>query len=187
MIDKKLLKINTPFTKAFAHVGISDFEIACQFIKHLPYQRNIDKDDFFCVFNDQGGTCSTKHALLQRFSAELGINSKLILGIFNMNAQNTPAISAVLQKHHLKEMPEAHTYLKINEQISDFTNKNSTPENFMQDLLQEIEIHPDQITDFKVEYHKKFLENYLKENPQINYSLEEFWQIREECIAALQQ
>ena len=53
--------------------------------------------------------------------------------------------------------------------------------------MEEIEIQPSQITDFKVEYHKNYLEKYLQQDPEIKYSLQEFWQIREECIAVLQQ
>lgn len=168
-------------------MGIFDFEKACEFVKNLPYQRNKNKESIFCVLEDQGGTCSTKHALLKRLADENNLQEvKLILGIFKMNSQNAPKILGVLQKYDLKEMPEAHNYLKFKNEIQDFTARNSKPEDFVNDLVEEIEIQPKQTTDFKGEYHKNFLENYLQKNPQINYSPEEFWQIREECIAALQ-
>lgn len=182
----RVLDSNFPISRKFTDLGIQNFEGACTFVKNLPYRRNEEKEYIFCVLEDRGGTCSTKHALLQRIATEINIDSRLMLGIFKMNATNTPKISAVLQKYHLKEMPEAHNYLKINDQIRDFTNTDSSPQNFIPDLLQEIEIQPDQITDFKIDYHQKFLEKYLRRNPQINYSLSAFWKIREECIAALQ-
>lgn len=108
-----------------------------------------------------------------------------MLGIFKMNMRNTPKISPILKKYNLTEMPEAHNYLKIKKQIQDFTEKNSEPENFVQDLIQEIEISPNQITTFKIDYLKKFLQKYLEDNLHIPYSLSEFWRIREECIATL--
>ena len=172
----------------FLELGLHDFQSAAFFIKNLPYKRNIDKLDSLCVFNDSGGTCSTKHALLKNLAIENNFNDlQLMLGIFKMNSTNMPKISTVLYKYNLQEMPEAHNYLKYQNEIIDCTRKNSSAADFIDDLEEEIEIHPSQITDFKIQYHQKFLTNYLQENPQISYSTQEFWKIREECIAALQQ
>lgn len=169
-------------------MGISDFEEACEFVKNLPYKRNSNKENIFCILEEEGGTCSTKHALLKRVADENKIRGViLMLGIFKMNSQNTPKIANVLQKYDLREMPEAHNYLKFKNEIHDFTTRNSKPEDFIHDLVEEIEIQPDQITHFKVEYHKNFLRNYLRQNPHLKYSPEELWQIRQKCIAALQQ
>lgn len=175
-------------SESFRKMGIGTFEDAVNYIKDLPYKRNPNKHNPLCVFVDNGGTCSTKHALLKRLAEENSIhNVKLMLGIFKMTATNTPKIASVLKEYSLKEIPEAHNYLKINDRIFDFTRRNSKPEDFVDDLLEEIQIQPEQITDFKVGFHKNFIQQYLKENPQISYTLEEFWRIREECIAALQQ
>lgn len=169
-------------------VQFNTFEEVCLNIQNLPYKRNNNKENIFCVIEDQGGTCSTKHAFLKYYADKNKIeNIKLIVGIFKMDSQNTPKISKILEKYHLKEIPEAHNYLKINNKIHDYTRRNSKPEDFINDLIEEIEIEPSQITTFKVEYHQKFIEKYLKENPEIPYSAQEFWQIREECISALQQ
>lgn len=158
------------------------------YVKNLPYRRNIDRNNIFCPLNEQRGTCSTKHALLKFVADESGIeNVKLVLGVFSMNAVNTPKIAAVLKYYQLSEIPEAHNYLKIDSEIYDFTRRGSRPENFVGDLLTEIEVSPLQLNDFKVQYHQKYLEEYLKEKNEIPYSLVEFWQIREECIAALQK
>lgn len=172
----------------FLKLGLNDFQSASLFIKNLPYKRNSDKLNSLCVFDDSGGTCSTKHALLKNLALENNFkNLKLMLGIFKMNSTNTPRISPVLNKYNLHEIPEAHNYLKYQNEIIDCTRKNFGAADFINDLAEEIEIQPSQITDFKVQYHQKFLENYLQENPHIPYSLHEFWKIREECIAALQQ
>jgi len=177
-------KISTTFLE----LGIDDFHSALLFIKNLPYKRNIDKSNSLCVFNDSGGTCSTKHALLKNLALENNFNDlQLMLGIFKMNSINTPKISSVLDKYKLQEMPEAHNYLKYQNEIIDCTRKNSSAADFINDLIEEVEIQPSQITDFKIQYHQKFLTNYLQENPQIPYSIDEFWKIREECITALQQ
>lgn len=109
-----------------------------------------------------------------------------MLGIFNMNPKNTAKISKVLKKYNLTEMPEAHNYLKVGENYLDFTRKNSTPEDFLQDLVQEIEILPQQTIEFKTNYHQTYLKQYLEKHPEIPYNYQKFWQIREECITELQ-
>lgn len=164
------------------------FSETCNHIANLPYKRNKNKFDISCVVKDNGGTCSTKHAFLKDYADKNGVeNVQLILGIFLMKAYYSPKLIPVLEKYGLKEMPEAHNYLKINSKIHDFTTSKSKPEDFINDLVDEIEIQPNQITDFKVQYHKDFLEKYLQQNSEIPYTLDEFWQIREECIEALQK
>ena len=53
------------------------------------------------------------------------------------------------------------------------------------DLLEETDITPDQITDYKVNYHRTFLQRWLVLHPEIPFTLQEYWRIREACITAL--
>ena len=53
------------------------------------------------------------------------------------------------------------------------------------DILIEIAIDTDQIGDWKKQYHQSVLEEWLKRD-QLDYTLEELWRIRENCIAALE-
>jgi hypothetical protein len=70
-----------------------DFNSASEFIRNLPYRRNLNKDNLATVFTDNCGTCSTKHALLKKLAEENQQSDfKLILGIFRMNGENTPKI-----------------------------------------------------------------------------------------------
>lgn len=175
-------------SQKFMILGYNDFQAASLFIKNLPYKRNTEKSNILCVLTDFGGTCSTKHALLKNLATENNFTElRLMLGIFKMNSTNTPKISAVLAKYKIEEVPEAHNYLKYKNEITDCNRKNSSPEDFIHDLLVEAEINPSEITDFKIQYHRNFLSHYLQKKPQIPYSIEEFWNIREECILALQQ
>ncbi len=187
MLDFKI-KSHGIVSRQFLELNIASFSGAAAFVKILPYKRNKNKNDELCVLKDHGGTCSTKHALLKKLANENGVEEiKLFLGIFKMNALNTPKISPVLEKYRLLEIAEAHNYLKYKNEILDFTRKNSKPEDFISDLIEELEIQPEQIPDFKVKYHQKFIEKYLRENPQIPFDMKRFWEIREECIAALQK
>lgn len=173
-------------SEKFLGMGITNFKGASQFVRHLPYRRNTDKTDLMTVFNDGYGTCSTKHALLKQLAGENSTGDlQLILCIFKMNARNTPKVTTTLEKHGLDYVPEAHNYLKYQGQILDFTGPGFDPGNYEQDILEETEIMPAQITGFKVAHHRTFLQKWLEETPGIKYSLDELWTIRERCIADL--
>ena len=73
----------------------------------------------------------------------------------------------------------------VDGEIIDCTKQNSSKEDFIADLLEEIEIEPKQITNFKVSYHQAILKNWLLQNPDISFSLADMWIIREKCIADL--
>lgn len=173
-------------SKEFTDRNIVTFKQASLFIRQLAYGRNAEKNNLATVFTDNCGTCSTKHALLKRLADENEFEKvKLIVGLFKMNKKNTPQVSSTLQKYNLEYIPEAHCYLKFEDQIIDLTKLNSKPTDFLDELIEEIEILPEQITDFKVNYHKNYLASWLDKNKQINLSLNELWEIREECIQKL--
>jgi hypothetical protein len=168
--------------------GVSTFVEAQQYIRKLPYKRNQHKDNKEAVFLEHCGTCSTKHAVLKRLAEENRCSKvALYLGIFKMHKKNTPEIATVLDNKKIQYIPEAHNYLRIKGDIVDCTSPTSHAKNFSDDLLQEIEITPDQITKFKVQYHRDFLVNWLELDGALKLSLEELWIIREECIYALQK
>ncbi len=173
-----------PISRAFLDRGITSFYTASAFIHKLPYGRNHDRNDQFTVFTDMRGTCSTKHALLKRLVDENHVRGfELMLGIFRITGSNTPPVAATLNTYHLDHIPEAHTYLRYGDQILDYTTVPSIE--FADDLIVEIEISPEEITDFKIAYHKTYFEEWLARESTIPYSIEELWSIREECIAAL--
>lgn len=180
------IRSNGRISKEFIDRNILTFNQASLFIRQLAYGRNADKNNLASVFTDNCGTCSTKHALLKKLADENNFEKvKLIVGLFKMNKQNTPEVYATLQKNQLEYIPEAHCYLKFEDRIIDVTKINSKPSDFLDDLIEEIEISPEQINDYKVNYHKNYLETWLDNNRQINLTLNEIWKIREQCIQDL--
>lgn len=180
------IKSTGQISKEFIDRNILTFNQATLFVKELAYGRNADKNNLASVFTDNCGTCSTKHALLKKLADENNFETvKLIVGIFRMNKNNTPEISETLLQNNLDFIPEAHCYLKFEDQILDLTKINSNPKDFVDDLIEEIEILPEQITDYKVNYHKNYLVTWLDNNKQINFSLNDIWNIREQCIEDL--
>lgn len=180
------IKSSKRISMEFVKRNILTFKQATLFVKQLGYGRNNDKNNLISVFTDNCGTCSTKHALIKDLAVENNFQElKLIIGIFKMNIKNTPEIAGTFLKHNIDLIPEAHCYLKYEEQIIDLTKINSNPGDFLDDLIEEIEISSNQITDYKVNYHKNFLASWLKNNKKINYKLNEIWNIREQCIQNL--
>jgi hypothetical protein len=110
--------------------------------------------------------------------------NNLLLGIFKMDAEYNSKIENTLIRYKLDYIPEAHNYLKINNEYFDFTLPNAKYEDIKSKLLQEIEIEFNQINSEKVSIHKEFLQNWVTENSE--YGIEEIWKIREECIIDLQ-
>ena len=176
---------NGEVSNEFLKLGILDFKSACKFISLLPYKRNKNKDSLLCIFEDKAGTCSTKHSTLRKLALENNRTEiKLILGIFKMDANYAPKIQKTLKLNNLEYIPEAHNYLKIGNQYLDFTNENSSYSEIENLLLNEIEIEFNEINQKKIEIHKEFLTNWIKDRDQ--YTIEQIWKIREDCISDLQ-
>ena len=173
-------------SNAFLERNITSFYEACLFIGDLPYGRNSNINRLVDLFEEQCGTCSTKHALLKLLAEENNFNGlRLILGMYKMNAINSPKLKVILEQNKLDYLPEAHCYLIYNNQIIDHTNNKSKLTDFSDDFLGEIEINVDEITDLKVTYHKNYLKDWLSKNQLIKYTLSEIWDIREQCIKSL--
>lgn len=174
-------------------LGINNWNELTKYIQNLPYGRNENRKDLSLILTEQKGTCSSKHAFLKKI-AELnkleGI--KLYIGIYKMNHSNTPKIGNVLSENEfdytLDYIPEAHCYLKINGIEHDFTNNTADFEKLRNYILEEIEIEPHQVNEFKVNYHQNFLRKWAENQNKINDSVINFdaiWKIREICIANL--
>lgn len=185
-IENFEIKSKKEISQIFLKNKIDSFLGATNFIKNLPYGRNKDKNDLKTIFEDNCGTCSTKHAVLKVLAEENRKNEIILkLGIFKMNANNTPKIRITLEENNLKYIPEAHNYLTINGKIVDCTHSKSGEDDFVPDLLVEIDIKPSQITNFKVLYHKNYIKNWLEKHSNILLNLEQIWEIREQCIKDL--
>jgi len=163
---------------------MKSFEEIINIVKNLPYGRNSNRHDFSLVLMEKKGSCSSKHAFLKEFADKNNIkNVQLYIGIYKMNESNTN-IGSILSENKISYIPEAHCYLKIDNQYIDATSPNADFEKLRNDIMEEIEIEPYQVADFKVEFHQKFIKNWIVETNQIK-SFDEIWEIREKCIQLL--
>ncbi len=153
-----------------------------------PYGRNSHRSDFLLVLPEERGTCSTKHALLAAVAREQNLLIVLTLGIYEMHERNTPGVGIVLDQHGLSAIPEAHCYLAYQGVRIDITRSGAEPTEPISRFLYEEAIVPEQIGDYKVQLHQRFLCDWIAEKGSpTSLSFAEIWRIREKCIAALAQ
>lgn len=177
-----------PITTFFRKKNIVNFHAAIQFIQQLPYGRNSSKTDLSVLFKEQKGTCSTKHAVLRKLALEHQVKDiQLMLGLYKMNASNTPKVAPVLEQYGLAYLPEAHNYLAFKKQRFDFTVPHSSAIKFEQDILLEFEIEYTEIGTDKIQHHQSYIKEWMKTQNLYPYSFDEIWHIRETCITALSQ
>ena len=184
MMDFKFTS-NGTFTEKLKEYGIRDFQSLLFYVKNLQYGRNANREDLSLVISESKGTCSSKHAYLKAVANENNFSEiKLILGMYKMTEKNTPKISPTLSENNLEYIPEAHCYLKFNDERIDATSATSDFKKIGNDVLEEIEINPNQVSEFKVDYHKEYLKNWLNKQ-NLDFNFEEIWNIREKCIQQL--
>lgn len=175
----------TEISTALKERGVHTFYDAIQWVHHLPYGRVKDPTSLDNVLKEGQGTCSTKHALLKALAEEHAIyDLKLSLAMYAMNDINTPGVGSVLQQYDLPCMFEAHVYLSYNDEIYDYTFPGSENMLWRKSVVIETAIDTDQIGGFKQEYHKAFLTDWIQRAP-LDYTLDQLWTIREQCIKSL--
>lgn len=188
LLDKLLLHSDAgPLSQALAILRFSNASQLTLYLQNLPYTRISDPNDLSLVLSERRGTCSSKHAFLQSVALEQQWEDmSLVLCLFKMNAINTPGIGNGIAEAGLDYIPEAHCYVKYGEQCIDVTRPGASIEKIKQDILLEIEIQPNQVGDWKKDYHKAFIKDWQSQ-AKIPHSFEALWLLREACIASLSQ
>ncbi|AUC15953.1 hypothetical protein BTO06_12675 [Tenacibaculum sp. SZ-18] len=173
-----------PLSKLVKNHGLSTWKEVVDYTKHLSYGRNTNRTDFSLVIKEGKGSCSSKHAFLKALAKENSIDEvELILAIYKMNSTNTK-VGTIINDNGLAYIPEAHCYLKVKVERLDITASDSNFTKLQKAIIEEQTITSEQVADFKIQYHKQFIKNWILET-EIGFSFETIWQIREACIAFL--
>ncbi len=185
-MDQVFFQSTDELTTEIVESGIVTWNDLVRSVQNFHYQRNSNRFDLELVWKERKGTCSSKHAFLKHIAELNNIpNVKLILVFYKMDGQNTPGIEQVLKAHSLNYIPEAHCYLKCNNEILDITNVNSNVENYSNSIIETKEIESVDVIENKILWHRQYLETWMKEC-KIEMTLDELWFIREKCIQALE-
>ncbi len=184
MRDRKIDPLAGSLSSKVYNKGIYSFSDLCQAIRHLAYGRLPGGKGYEYILDLDKGTCSTKHAFIKQVATEQGWHElKLLLCIYKMNASNTPGIGSAI-KPPLTYIPEAHCILQDEEKRLDLTNPESDYNRIVSEVLLLKEIMPDQIGEWKVAFHKEFIEDWVL-SQKIELSPSEVLEIREMCIVNL--
>ena len=183
-IDYKLTSTDS-LTILAKQNGIESWKMLIEYVKNIPYGRTSSKKDFGLVMSENRGTCSSKHAYLKKVADFNHIpNVKLMLSIFKMSKLNTPKTGQVFANQKIAYIPEAHCYLKFNNECIDVTSKDLDFLKIKDDIIEETEIKPEQVITFKEAYHKKFIRNWI-EKDHLPLDFDQVWTLRETCIKNL--
>ena len=173
-------------TSEFRALGIEDFADGAWYLQQLPYGRVSNRADLRLVLREGRGTCTTKHALLAKLAREQAIDVALTLGIYLMDEHNTPGVGRVLTRYGLAAIPEAHCYLTWQGRRIDITRDVEAAAPIGR-LLHEERITPEQIGDYKIALHRRFMADWLATGGAPAWALDDLWRVREECIAELSE
>lgn len=177
----------SPVSDTFIEHGVTTFYDAIRKVHHLPYGRVENPLEFGNIITEGKGTCSTKHATLKTLTDEHAIYGlQLELAIYAMCEENTPGVGATLDKYNLPYMLEAHTFLCYDDEVYDYTFAQSKNLKWKGAILMQTTIDTDQIGEYKKNYHKSVLADWIKRD-HLPYTLDELYTIREECIEALSE
>ena len=184
---ERMLLGTDELTSDIVESGIVDWKDLVRTVRQFHYGRNSNREDFTLVWSERKGTCSSKHAFLKLVAELNGFDTiQLFIGIYKMNSQNTPGVKDVLDTLKLSYIPEAHCYLKVDGEELDATNLKSEFNNYRTDVLEEILIEKEVVVSEKIDLYKKFIRNWI-ENEQVPHSFDEIWELREQCILALEK
>jgi hypothetical protein len=171
-------------TQQLLELGITNWDDTLIHVRNIPYGRNSNREDLSLVLKENKGSCSSKHAFLKEIANQNNIpNVQLIIGIYKMKESNTK-IGTILSENAIDYIPEAHCYLNINGERLDYTTGSSNFEKIKKDLLEETEIEPYQVGEFKIKYHQDFMKKWLS-NSNATITFDQLWAIREQCIVFL--
>jgi hypothetical protein len=175
-------------SNAIRQRGCKSFSEACKYLSEIPYGRNTNRENPLSPLLEHKGTCTTKHHFLAQLAYENDFNDiEIMIGVFKMDGIYAPKLIPILHQFDLTYIMEAHTYLRFEGKIFDYTSKYSN-ENmyFRKSLIHEIQVDISQLGDYKNMIHQLYLDHQSKsKSNKKNYSLTELWNIREMCIKVL--
>jgi len=182
MIPNFQLNPENQISKKMIELGIQDFDSACEYVKNIPIGRNTSRNNFTLIFDENKGTCSTKHALLNQIAEENNQNDiELMFGIYLISPETHPLLTNLFKDNCLTNLPETHCFLRYKGKRYDFTSQNNLLNLIESKIVREQRIEPNQVSEWKEKIHQDYLMRWLKRKPELTINLDEIWKIREEC------
>jgi hypothetical protein len=118
-----------PISATFLRLGITGFHGACRYVHELPYGYNSSRDDVTVLFRENGGTCTTKHAVIATLAYEIELAVHKQVGIYAMTEDLVSGTDRLLAEFSIPFVPMAHCFLSYEDCRVDLTEGNVNGKN----------------------------------------------------------
>ena len=113
----------------FRQRGMNTFLEACRYVHNLPYGYNSDRDSPLTLFDENKGSCTTKHAVIVLLAKETGLQVEKQVGIYPMTEVLVTGTGSILDAFALPYLPMIHCYLIYGTHRVDLTEGNHNGKN----------------------------------------------------------
>jgi hypothetical protein len=155
-------------SRLFLEREILSFQAACRYVKAMPYGSNSNHEDSLILFQEERGTCTTKHGAIARLAQELRLEVYKNLGFYRLNDEIVTGVSRLLEPQGLSFIPQIHCFLEYGTFRVDLTEgncngKNKTIEAY--DFV--VRVSPDLTRVEEEQYYLSYLNQYFTIDPQL--------------------
>ncbi len=155
-------------SEKFLERGIETFSVACQWIKDLPYGSNSNNENSLILFQENRGTCTTKHGIIARLAQELELEIYKNLGFYRLNDEIVTGVDEIIQAHGLNFIPQIHCFLEYGLFRVDLTEGNCNGKNkTIEDYDFVVRVNPDLTYEEEKRYYINYLNQYFAIEPRL--------------------
>jgi hypothetical protein len=152
----------------FLERGLRTFHGACRWTKALPYGANSSNEDALILFEEEQGTCTTKHGAIARLAQEHNLPIHKHLGFYRLNDEIVTGVNAQLQPYGLDFIPQIHCFLVYETYRVDLTEGNCNGKNkTIEDYDFIVQVAPDLSREQHHTYYLEYLRRYQAISPQL--------------------
>lgn len=171
------LSNDSPAARAFVRRGVGDFSGAVRIIGGLPGSHGSwHADDPRRVLPEGRGSRAAKHALLATLAMEHRVPLQLVLGIYEIDAGNTPSAAGVLRGARLGAVPDADCFLSYDGRDLDLTCEAGAPP-----LVHREPIAPAEIGSYRIAVYHRFLWEWTRAR---GWEMGAALEVRRRCVEA---
>lgn len=127
--------------------GFFHFDRLAEHVRALPFGRPRWANDPLAVLHEGRGTCSSKHRLLAEVAHACGHDEVgLGIGLYEMNAHNSPGVGPVLQAAGLDSIIDTRCHLTVGAHRFDFSGLGAGEASPFDALLAEHRVQPTELS-----------------------------------------
>lgn len=152
----------------FLERGITSFQEACRYVKAMPYGSNSNNEDSLILFQENCGTCTTKHGAIARLAEELRLEVYKNLGFYRLNDEIVTGVSAIIHPYGLSFIPQIHCFLQYKTFRVDLTEGNCNGKNkTIDDYDFVVKVSPDLTHAEEDQHYTDCLNQYFTIEPKL--------------------